>query len=131
MKAYKTLKSIISLVCAVALVFSMMTLSVAAVDGKSVTATTSETLKHDEIGTFFVYIDSTKDLAALDVTVHFDASKIKIIGVYNSVSCTLYDSAKGNDSIQFNYIFDGKGSTSQSRLFYFYYQVLFLQAYPC
>ena len=71
-----------------------------------------------------MYIDSVEGLAALDVTVHFDASKVKILNVYNSVSCTLYDSVTNTDNVQFSYIFDGKGAASKTRLFYFQYQAL-------
>ena len=44
--------------------------------------------------------------------------------IYNSVTCTLYDGTKSDTSVQFSYIFDGKGATSSTRLFYFSYQVL-------
>ncbi len=124
MKAYKILVSFISLVCVLALLVSSLTVFVGAVDGKSVTATTSTSIMQGSSGTLSVYIDSTEGLAALDVTVHFDSSKIKVNSVYNSVSCTLYDNATNTDSVQFSYILDGKGSTSKTRLFYFTYQVL-------
>ena len=123
MKNYKRAKPFISLVCAVALVLSMIVIAFAA-DGKSVTATAPQTIKQGSSGTCYVYIDSTEDLAALDVIVHFDPAKVKVTSVYNSISCKLYDSEKGTDSIQCRYLLDGEGSASQTRLFYFYYQVL-------
>lgn len=124
MKTYNKLKPFISLVCSVALLFSILCVPVAAVDGNSVTATTSTSIKQGGSGVCYVYIDSTESLAALDVAVHFDPTKIKINSVYNSVSCTLYDNVKNTDNVQFSYIFDGKGSASKTRLFYFNYQVL-------
>lgn len=124
MKAYNKLKSFISLVCAVGLLFSILCVPVAATDGNTVTATTSTSIKQGGSGVCYVNIDSTESLAALDVAVHFDPTKIKINSVYNSVSCSLYDNVKNTDNIQFSYIFDGKGSASKTRLFYFYYQVL-------
>lgn len=124
MKAYKKIRPIISLVCIVALLFSVCSFSVVAADGNAVTATTNASVKQGSSGTCYVYIDSTEGLAALDVTVHFDPAKVKVSNVYNSVSCILYDSVKNADNIQFSYILDGKGSASKTRLFYFYYQVL-------
>lgn len=124
MQIHKKLKVFIGLVCTVALLFSALTFSVAAVDGKSVTATTTETVKQGGSYTCYVYIDSSESLAALDVTVHFDPTKVKVNNVYNSISCVLYDNVKNTDNIQFNYILDGKGSSSKTRLFYFTYQVL-------
>ena len=124
MRFNKILKSFISLVCVVTMLFSTCAFPVAASDAKSVTASTSTSIKQGNSGTCYVYIDSTESLAALDVTVHFDSTKVKISSVYNSVSCTLYDSVTNTDNIQFKYLFDGKGSASKTRLFYFYYQVL-------
>ena len=120
----KKFKICICLVCVIAILFSNLIINVAADGGKTVTATTSATIKQGSSGTCYVYIDSTESLAALDVTVHFDAEKVKINSIYNSVSCTMYDSVKNTDNIQFSYILDGKGSTSKTRLFYFYYSVL-------
>ena len=124
MHRYKRLKGFIGLVCIAVLLLSTPMIPVAASDGKTVTATTSETIKQGSSGTCYVYIDSTESLAALDVTVYFDPAKVKIISLYNSVSNILYDSVKNTDNVQFNYILDGKGTASKTRLFYFYYQVL-------
>lgn len=120
----KKIKICISLVCVIAILFSSLITNIAADGGKTVTATTSATIKQGGSGTCYVYIDSTESLAALDVTVHFDPAKVKINSVYNSVSCTMYDSVKNTDNVQFSYILDGKGSTSKTTLFYFYYSVL-------
>lgn len=120
----KKLKAFISLVCIASFLISFLTIPVAAENSKSVTATTSASLKQGNSGTLYVYIDSTEGLAALDVTVHFDSSKIKVNSVYNRLSCLVYDSVKNDDSVQFSYILDGKGSASKTTLFYFGYQVL-------
>ena len=124
MRIYKKMKVFISLVCAFALIFSLGVFSVAASDVKNVTATTGASIKQGGMGTCYVSIDSLGELAALDVTVHFDPAKVKINKVYNSVSCPFYDNATHTDNIKFNYLFDGKGAASQTRLFYFTYQVL-------
>lgn len=124
MRIYKKLKGFISLVCAIAMLLSVCAIPVAATDGKTVTATTSTSVKQGNTGTCYVYINSTESLAALDVTVHFDPAKVKINSIYNSVSCAYYESAKNTDNIKFNYLFSGSGSSSQTRLFYFSYQVL-------
>lgn len=123
MNLNKKLKPFISLVCAILLILPTV-IPVAAADTNSVTATTSATVKQGYSGTCYVYIDSTEGLAALDVTVHFDPAKVKITNVYNSISCTLYDSVTNTDNIQFSYILDGKGTASKTQLFYFRYKVL-------
>ena len=124
MNFYKKRKPFISLVCAISLILSMISVPVAAVDTNCVTATTSATVKQGNSAYCYVDIDSTEGLAALDVAVHYDSAKVKITGVYNSVSCTLYDSVINTDNIQFNYILDGQGAATKTRLFYFQYQVL-------
>ena len=124
MNFYKKRKPFISLVCAIALILSIISVPAAAADTNSVTATTGATVKQGNSGYCYVSIDSTEGLAALDVTVHYDPAKVKITGVYNSVSCTLYDSVTNTDNIQFSYILDGQGTAKKTRLFYFQYQVL-------
>ena len=124
MNFYKKRKPFISLVCAIALILSIISVPAAAADTNSVTATTGATVKQGNSGYCYVSIDSTEGLAALDVTVHYDPAKVKITGVYNSVSCTLYDSVTNTDNIQFSYILDGQGTAEKTRLFYFQYQVL-------
>ena len=102
----------------------MISVPVAAADTNRVTATTSAAVTQGNSAHCYVNIDSTEGLAALDVAVHYDPAKVKIIGVYNSVSCTLYDSVINTDHIQFSYILNGQGSAAKTRLFYFQYQVL-------
>lgn len=118
------LKSCIGLFLAFSLLFPVFGMAPNAVAEHSVTATTSASVKQGSSANCYVEIDSTESLAALDVTVHFDPNKVRISNVYNSVSCTLYDSVKNADSIQFSYLFDGKGAATKTRLFYFSYQVL-------
>ena len=124
MKFHKKRKPFISLVCAISLILSMICVPVAAADTNRVTATTSATVKQGNSAYCYVDIDSTEGLVALDVAVHYDPAKVKITGVYNSVSCTLYDSVINTDNIQFSYILDGQGAATKTRLFYFQYQVL-------
>ena len=124
MNFFKKAKPFISLVCVISLILSMISIPVAATDTYSVTATTDATVKQGNSAYCYVYIDSTEDIAALDVTVHFDPAKVKITSVYNSISATLYDSVTNIDNIQFSYILDGKGTATKTRLFYFRYQVL-------
>ena len=124
MNFYKKRKPFISLVCVISLILSMISVPVAAADTNRVTATTSATVKQGNSAYCYVDIDSTEGLAALDVAVHYDPAKVKITSVYNSVSCTLYDSVINTDNIQFNYILDGQGAATKTRLFYFQYQVL-------
>ncbi len=124
MTIYKKLKPFISLVCALLIIFSTVSILVYAGDAKSITASTDASVKQGNIAYCYVNIDSSEGLAALDVTVHFDPAKVKILNVYNSINCTIYDSVTNTDNIQFSYIFDGKGTASETRLFYFKYQVL-------
>jgi len=120
----KKAKRIISALCVACLLFSLITISAFAVTEKSVTATTYSTVTQGNTGYCYVYIDSVKGLAALDLAVHFDPARVKITNVYNNVSCTLYDSVTNTSDIAFFYIFDGEGSESKTQLFYFTYQVL-------
>ena len=124
MRIYKKTKSFISLVCSIAILLSVFVTPVVAVDGKTVTATTNSSVKQGSSAKCYVNIDSTESLASLEVTVHFDPTKVKINNVYNSIDCTLYDSVINTDNIQFSYILDGEGSVSQTGLFQFNYQVL-------
>lgn len=121
---YKKLKPFISLVCTLLIIFSAVSISAYSADAKRVTASTDASVKQGNSAYCYINIDSTADLAALDVAVHFDPAKVKITNVYNSISCTLYDSVTNSDNIQFSYILDGKGTASSTRLFYFRYQVL-------
>lgn len=124
MAFYKKRKPFISLVCVISLILSLISFPVGAVDTNRVTASTDATVKQGNSAYCYVSIDSTEGLASLEVAVHFDPAKVKIIGVYNSVSCTLYDSAINADNIQASYLLDKQGTASKTRLFYFRYQVL-------
>lgn len=124
MNFYKKARSVISLVCAALLILSALAVPTAAAETNSVTATSSAAVRQGDYAYCYVNIDSTEGLAALDVTVHYDPAKVKITDVYNSVSCTLYDSVTNTDNIQFSYIFDGQGTATKTRLFYFRYRVL-------
>ena len=117
MNFYKKRKPFISLVCVISLILSMISGPVAAADRNSVTATTSAAVKQGSLAYCYVYIASTEGLASLDVSVHYDSSKVKVTNVYNSINNTLYDSVVNPDNIQFSYIFDGKGYAEKARLF--------------
>ena len=124
MRLHQRLKKLLVLLIAVFLLFSAMSISTLAVTAHAVTATTSSTVKQGNTAYAYVYIDSTEDLASLEVTVHFDPAKVKVNGVYNSIRCTLYDSVTNTDNIQFSYLLDGVGTSTKTQLFYFQYQVL-------
>ena len=124
MNLYKKCKSFISLVCAVSLILSIICVPVAADDTNRVTAATGAAIAQGNSAYCYVDIDSAEGLASLDVSVYFDPAKVKVIGVYNSIGCTLYDSVTNTDNIRFSYIFDGQGAAAKTRLFYFRYQVL-------
>lgn len=91
-----------------------------------VTATTNASVKQGNSGYCYVYIDSLEALSTLNVTVHYDSDAVKVESgyVYNTVSCTMYDMAVEESSIQFSYIFDGNGQAVKTQLFYFKYTVL-------
>ena len=124
MKYYKKRNAIIAFVCALSFLLSMVSTPVMAADTKCVSATTNDIVNPGDHAYCYVSIDSLETFASLDVAVHFDAEKVKIVNVYNVVNCTLYDSAINSDSVQFSYIFDGQGSAEETKLFYFEYQVL-------
>ena len=124
MNLYKKCKSFISLVCAVSLILSIICVPVAADDTNRVTAATGAAIVQGNSAYCYVDIDSAEGLASLDVSVYFDPAKVKVIGVYNSIGCTLYDNVTNTDNIRFSYIFDGQGAATKTRLFYFRYQVL-------
>ena len=91
-----------------------------------VTATTSTSVKQGNSGYCYVYIDSLEALSTLSVTVHYDADKVSVQSgyVYNTVSSMLNDKSVSESSVQFSYIFDGKGQNTKTQLFYFRYTVL-------
>ena len=90
MKLNKMHKPFISLVCAISLVLSMLSVSVAAADTNRVTATTNATVTQGNYAYCYVNIDSTEGLAALDVAVHYDPAKVKITNVYK-LNCPHYE----------------------------------------
>ena len=112
--------SIVSLICS--LVFGMGTTAYAETPNK-VTATTSTSLTQGNSGQCYVYIDSLENVSTLNLSIYYDSSKVTITSTYNSVSCSLYDSAINTDSLNYSYIFDGNGAASKTRLFYFYFTV--------
>lgn len=112
--------SIVSLICS--LVFGMGTTAYAETPNK-VTATTSTSLTQGNSGQCYVYIDSLENVSTLNLSIYYDSSKVTIISTYNSVSCSLYDSAINTDSLNYSYIFDGNGAASKTRLFYFNFTV--------
>lgn len=71
----------------------------------------------------YVYIETLENVAALNVSLHYDPSVIEITGTYNQVSCTMYDSSLGKDDLSYSYLFDGNGGTDKTCLFTFYYTV--------
>ncbi len=123
MSIYKKLKPFISLVCAVAILISMF-IPVVAADSKHITATTEATIQQGNGGACVVSIDSTENLASLELNVYYDPNKVQITDTYNYANCILYDNVINADNIQFNYIFDGVGTADKTELFVFYYQVL-------
>lgn len=113
------------------LLFAMLVNGVLAVSASDsndiqVTATTSASVKQGNSGYCYVYIDSLEDLSALSVTLYYNSDKIKVESsyVYNTVSCTMYDKAVEESSVQFSYILDGNGEATKTQLFYFRYTVL-------
>ncbi len=121
---HKIRNRLLGLVCAISLFLSVCLISGAAVTGNTVTATTEATVKQGNTAYCYVYIDSLENLAALDITVHYDSTKVKINNVVNSVSSIVYDHTTESSAIHASYIFDGKGAASKTQLFYFTYQVL-------
>ncbi len=89
-----------------------------------VTASTSSTLQQGNTGYCYVYIQSLENISTLNVSAHFDESKVRVDGTYNSVSCAVYDSAIHTSDVQYSYIFNNDGQNYQTRLFYFNYTVL-------
>ena len=117
-------KKLIGILCIISLLLTLIYVPATAVADISVTATTDNTVKQGNIAGCYVNIESLENIAAMDVTVHFDPQKVKILSLYNIIDCKLYDNVKNTHNIQFNYIFDGKGVALESQLFYFTYQAL-------
>lgn len=124
MRFYKIKKLIICQICIFVLLISMISIPVVAADTNCVTATTYTTVNQGDYAYCYVSIDSLETLAALDVAVHYDPTKVEVTQVYNQVNCSLYDSVINEDNLQFSYLFDGQGANVQTTLFYFAYRVL-------
>lgn len=124
MKVFKKRKTLLSLLCALALLLSMGSLPLAAVDANRITAVTGSTLRRGETATCIVSVDSAAGLAALDAAVHYAPDRVEILGVYNSVGCIGYDSTTLADEIRVSYLLDGQGAAAKTELFYFHYRAL-------
>ena len=124
MRYNKTLKWYVSILCVIAVLVSVVSVNAEAVNTYNVTASANKYVQKGEYSYCYVYIDSTENLAALDVSVHYDPAKIRIHDLYNSVECLIYDSITNTDNIQFSYIFDGVGDAAETQLFMFCYEVL-------
>lgn len=120
----KLLKRILGALMAVTLALGVMLIRADAVTTRKITAETGSTVKQGESAQCAVFIDGLSPLAALDITVHFDKDKVRILDVENSVDCDLYDSARKESSIRFSYLFSGDGGNGKTELFRFDYQVL-------
>lgn len=90
---------------------------------RTVFAETSEKINQGARGYCYVYIDDMSALASLCVDVYYDAETVEITGYYNSISCVMYDSSKGNGVLKYTYLFDGSGETGKTLLFYFVYKI--------
>ena len=119
MKKKRLLYAFLTAIC----VFGLCTLGISAEDARTVTATTNASVAQDSYNYCYVYLDDLTDLSALTVSVHYDAEKISVQSVYNSVSCLVHDYSNKSGCLQFSYVFDGEGSASKTRLFYFFYKV--------
>ena len=122
MKMRKALAAFLAMICIVNC-FGICTFGVSAEGTTAVYAETSAALKQGETGYAYIYIDDLQALATVTVTVYFDPAKITVPEAYNQVGCVMYDSAIGEDYVQFTYLFDGEGSQEKTNLFYFYYNV--------
>ena len=129
MRKAKSCAFLLTLILALALLimpFGALSVSAAESTDTQVTATTSASVKQGNSGYCYVYIDSLESLSTLSVTVHYDSDKVSVQSgyVYNSVSSLLNDKSVSESSVQFSYIFDGKGKAEKTQLFYFRYTVL-------
>ncbi len=125
MKKGDILRRLFSALCALVIVFTCFPAAAFAATGNQLTATISRsTIAQGSSGYCYVYVDSLEDLASLNLAVYFDPAKVRVTNAYNSVSCTLYDSAIQSDHVQYTYLFDGEGAASQTRLFWFSYEIL-------
>ncbi len=116
-------KRVLAFLVSVLYVLSLA-LPVSAAAANTVTASVSATATQGDTQYCYVYIDSLENLAALTVSVHFDPEKVRVTNAYNSVTCTMYDSAVAEESVQFSYLFDGNGQATETQLFWFAYKIL-------
>ena len=118
-------KKIFSLII-VLLLASAFLLSLAPLSAKSdniITMSGDESICRGNTYYGYVYIETLENVAALNVSLHYDPSVIEITGTYNQVSCTMYDNSLGKDELSYSYLFDGNGGTDKTCLFTFYYAV--------
>ena len=118
-------KKIFSLII-VLLLASAFLLSLAPLSAKSdniITMSGDESICRSNTYYGYVYIETLENVAALNVSLHYDPSVIEITGTYNQVSCTMYDNSLGKDELSYSYLFDGNGGTDKTCLFTFYYTV--------
>ena len=118
-------KKIFSLII-VLLLASAFLLSLAPLSAKSdniITMSGDESICRGNTYYGYVYIETLENVAALNVSLHYDPSVIEITGTYNQVSCTMYDNSLGKDELSYSYLFDGNGGTDKTCLFTFYYTV--------
>ena len=130
MRKAKSCAFLLTLILALALLilpFGVLSVSASESTDIQVTATTSASVKQGNSGYCYVYIVSLEFLSTLNVTVHYDAEKIAVQNgyVYNTVSCLLNDKSVSESSVQFSYIFDGKGKAEKTQLFYFRYTITY------
>lgn len=72
----------------------------------------------------YVYVETLENIASLNVSVHYDASVLSVSSTYNRATCSMYDSAKNDDSLSYTYLFDvSSNAKSRTCLFYFSYQI--------
>ena len=122
MKMRKVLSAFLAVICMFTAVgFCGPAASAATTD--TVYAETSTSLRQGDYGYCYIYLDDLTDLAALAVTVYYDADKVSLLETYNQVSCTLYDSSNQPGSLQYSYIFSGDGESAKTNLFYFCYRI--------
>ena len=110
----------------VLLLASAFLLSLAPLSAKSdniITMSGDESICRSNTYYGYVYIETLENVAALNVSLHYDPSVIEITGTYNQVSCTMYDNSLGKDELSYSYLFDGNGGTDKTCLFTFYYTV--------
>ena len=129
MRKAKSCAFLLTLILTLALLimpFCAIPVSAAEITDTQVTATTNLSIKQGNTGYCYVYIDSLESVSTLSVTVHYDADKVSVQSgyVYNTVSSLLNDKSVSESSVQFSYIFDGKGKAEKTQLFYFRYTVL-------